>query len=154
MKRRLPPYGWMESPGAHRTIIRGWDWAVGAVTLLHGMITLPLLAAWLGGALGLGIWVVASLFVAAGVGWRLIVDDRGFLFSWSWYGIPVTWRRLPMGSPFAVDDDPWTGTELGEWVRLGPSGERRTCEFGSARNATGVVDAMKRAVARHHGRDA
>jgi hypothetical protein len=145
----MPPYGWSERVEPECTVLRGWDWGIASTTLLHAPVTLPVLAGCLGVLRGLAVWVALSLLVGAGAGWRLIVDARGFVFSWTWFRVPLCRRRLPAGSPFAAEDDPWARGDLAEWVRLGPCGDARAREFGSARNAAGVVAAMHRAVARH-----
>ena len=66
----LPPYGYWVRASEHKTVLRGWAWMLGAVTLMHGTLTLPL-TIWLSESklLGCVVWLVVSLFVAAGVGW-------------------------------------------------------------------------------------
>jgi len=130
-------------------VLRGSDWSIASITTVHGHLTLPALASWLGLPRAIALWLALSFVVAAGVGWRLIIDSRGFLFSWTWYRVPLSWRRLPAGSPFAVDVDLWARGDFAEWVRVGPDGDARSCEFGSAVAAGDVVAAMHRAVARH-----
>lgn len=73
---------------------------LGAVTLQHGLLTLPL-SIWIAKSnlLGILLWLAVSLFVAAGVGWAVVVDTEGFVFCRTWLGIPLRRRRLPRHVP-------------------------------------------------------
>jgi hypothetical protein len=137
-----------------KTILTGWDWVLGAMTLSHGFVTFGPTVWWADGfARGLGIWLAASLLGAAGFGWRFVIDRRGFAFSRTWFGIPFTRRRHPIGSTVVVEDDPFTpdGADWSEWVCV-DEGAPRPSEFGSAPNAAAIVRAVEHAVARHHRR--
>ncbi|NVB78141.1 MAG: hypothetical protein HOV81_07090 [Kofleriaceae bacterium] len=147
----LPPYGWWVREHEHETVLRGWDWMYGAITLSHGVVTLPF-SIWLAGSNLWGIlgWLAVSLFVAAGVGWAVVVDAEGFVFSRTWLGIPLTRKRLPHGAPLEVREDDYVpeGADFARHISLG-AGDGH--DFGVRANADQLKDRLDAAVARHAG---
>jgi len=145
----LPPYGWWVREYEHKTVLRGWDWMRGAFTLLHGTFTLPL-TIWIAKSDSSGtlIWLAVSLFVAAGVGWAVVVDKMGFVLCRTWLGFPMTSKRLPRGISQSVDEDFGApdGADFGRFIRLGADDD----QFGARPNADRLKAKLDEAVGRHH----
>jgi hypothetical protein len=140
--RALPPSGWWVSESDDHVAIFGWDWIAGATTLLHGLLTLPL-AIWLSGkpipaAAG---WLLISLFIASGVGFRITIDRRGLMLSRTWMGLALWSRRLPEGTPVGLGHVPHApeGVYSVSFVAIG--GE----VVGNASNARFIVKAIQKA---------
>jgi hypothetical protein len=140
---RLPPYGWGASVGRHQTVVRGWDWATGAMTFQLGIVVV--------GVLGL-LGFLPLIVLGAGVGWRLVIDERGFGFSRTWFCVPVSWRQFPVGTTVEVQDDPWAVEDFSAWVMLGPEDDARSVCFGAGSTAEPVFDAIQKAIELHHAR--
>lgn len=147
----MPPYGWWSSERGDQTTVCGWDWMLGAVTLLHGFFTLPICVGLAGSALlGGAVWFLASVSLAAGVGWCVVVDADGFRFYRTLWGVRVVRRRLGRDAPLLVEDDVYapSNADFSEWVQIGTNG--RAWAFGTRQNARPIGDALETAVARHH----
>ncbi|MBI5534876.1 MAG: hypothetical protein HY898_19270 [Deltaproteobacteria bacterium] len=138
----LPPNGWWVSELDDRVAIYGWDWVAGATTLLHGLVTLPT-AIWLSGKVvpAAAGWLLVSLFIAGGVGFRIVVDRKGLLLSRTWLGLPLWSRRLPEGTPVGLGHVPHApeGIDSVSFVALGGQ------EVGNASNARFIVKAIHKA---------
>ena len=146
----LPPYGWWVRERAQKTVVQGWDWMIAATTLTHGGVTLPLACWWMGSyVLGAALWILASLMIAAGVGWLIVIDERGFVFSHTWFGLPLTRRRFDRGAPVGLEDDPYAPdqADFGRYVWVG---SEEGCECGARANADAVKAALEQAIQRHH----
>jgi hypothetical protein len=138
----LPPNGWWVSESEGRVAIFGWDWVAGATTLLHGVATLPL-AIWLSGAPipAAAGWLLVSLLIAGGVGFRIAIDRQGLLLSRTWMGFALWSRRLPEGTPVGLGHVPHSpeGTDSVSFVAL--AGQ----QVGNASNARFIVKAIEKA---------
>lgn len=150
MVNPLPPYGWKLRVRPERTTISGWDWTTGAATLLHGIVTFGMFL-WLfrSTAVGAAVWVLFSMIIAVGVGWRVTIGSEGFAYYRTWFGIPLRSRSFPTGTPVGIADDAYApaGSDDGKWVWLG---SEEACRFGSRKNSGSVLTALQEAIARHH----
>ena len=149
MASALPPYGWWVRREPQRTVVRGWDWVMGATTLMHGFVTLPLFV-WVAdsGARGFFTWLLLALFIAAGVGWRVTVDLMGLDLARTWWGLPI-WRRHFAGEValgVCNDDLAPAGADDGRFVWLSSPD---TCQFGTRQNADPIASELRAALARH-----
>jgi hypothetical protein len=138
--------------GPERTVLVGWDWKTSAISLVYGIVLVFPAVRWTGSlARGIALCIVASLVGAAGVGWRLVIDQDGFRYAPTWFGVPGAWRRYPIGSPVFVTGDEFALEETidAECVRLGE--EPRATEFARMPDAVALFEAIEQAVERHHG---
>jgi hypothetical protein len=123
---------------------------LGACTLLHGLVTLPLgMSLVQNGMLAFVLWLSLSLLFAATIGWTIIIDTRGFLFSRTCMGLPLTRTRFPRQTPLTVDEDVYApdGAEDGRYVRFGAEDGPN---FGNRFNAESIKAALTDTVALHH----
>jgi hypothetical protein len=140
--RALPPNGFWIVERDDRVAVHGWDWAAGATSLLHGLVTLPI-AIWLSGkpVPAVAAWLLVSLAIAAGVGFRVLVERKGMSLSRTWMGMALWTRKLPDGTPVGVGHDPYAieGSDHVSFVALG--GE----QVGNASNAAFIAKALRTA---------
>jgi hypothetical protein len=143
--RALPPNGWWITDREDSVAVHGWDWAAGASTLVHGVVTLPGLI-WLldRPVLATTLWAVAALVLAAGIGFRVVVDRRGMKLSRTWMGMPLWGRRLPDGTPVGEGHAPYAphNTDQASFVSLGGS------KVGNSSNARFIAKAIRKAQGR------
>lgn len=141
----LPPNGVWIVESDDRIAVSGWDWSAGATTLLHGLATLPL-AIWLSArpVPAVAAWLLVSLTIAGGVGFRVVVDRQGLSLSRTWMGLALRTRRLPEGTPVGVGHDAYApqGSDHVSFVAIG--GE----QVGNASNASFIAKALRTAQAR------
>lgn len=130
-------------------MVRGWDWMLGATTLMHGFVTLPVFV-WVADSdlRGFFTWVVVSLLIAAGVGWRVTINAGGLEFARTWWGLPLRRRQLGNDVALGVYDDPHApgGADFGRFVWLSSPD---ACQLGARQNAAAIAAELHAAAARH-----
>ncbi len=144
-----PPYGWWQDRQATFTTIRGWDWAMGALSLVHGAVTLPLVMYLSDSSFaGLAMWMLLSIVIGAGVGWRIKVTAQGMRLHHTWFGLPVPFysAEFPSGTSFGVVDEPYAPADMSESVWIGSPDE---CTLGNGYNASQIFEALEEATHHH-----